>query len=88
MGNIEDIKKELKEKKILIGTDRVVKNLVTGKLDKIYLSSNCSDDVKKEIKHYSKLNNTKVIQLKLPNDELGAVCKKPFSISVLGVLKA
>ena len=85
--SIADIKKLLKTDKLIIGTDRVIKGLRKGELTTVYLSSNCPDSVRKEIDHYSKLTEAKVEELKEPNDELGAVCKKPFSISLLGVLK-
>lgn len=84
---INEIKKALKNKKIIIGTERTIKNLRLGKISKVFLTSNCPEDVKKNIKYYSKLAKVEVIQLKQPNDELGALCKKPFSISVLSVIK-
>ena len=37
MGNVEDIKKILKEGKVIIGAKLVMKNLNLGKLDRIYL---------------------------------------------------
>ena len=82
-----DIKKLLKTDKLIIGTDRVVKGLRKGTLSMIYMSSNCPEDIRNEVEHYSKLTETKSEKLKEPNDELGAVCKKSFSISLLGVLK-
>ena len=81
MGSVEDIRKGLERKKIILGTDRVIKNLKLGKIVKVYLSSNCPDDVKEEVKRYK----VEVVELKQPNDELGALCKKQFSVSVLGV---
>jgi large subunit ribosomal protein L30e len=83
--NISEIRKLLKEKNIIIGTDRTLKNLKLGKIKKVYLSSNCSEKTRESIKHYSELSKASVVKLKYPNDELGILCKKPFSISVLGV---
>ena len=70
--------------KPIIGTERILKNLKTGKLKKILVASNCREQIKKDINYYAKLADVKVIQLDIPNDEVGLVCKKPFSISVLG----
>jgi len=84
---INEIRKALKEKKIIIGTENTLKNLKLGKVAKVFLTSNCPDNVKKNIKHYCKLAKVEAVQLKQPNDELGALCKKPFSISVLSVIK-
>ncbi len=82
-----DIKKAIEQKKATIGTELTIKNLKLANLAKIYLSSNCPANVKKDVVHYAKINGTKVVQLKLDNEELGVLCKKPFFISVLGVKK-
>ena len=82
-----DIKKELAEGKVLFGTEEVMKNLKTGKLEKVFLSANCPDSVKKDINYYADLSGVKVVELDMPNDELGVLCKKPFSVSVLGLFK-
>ncbi len=79
------LKKSLNEGKVVVGTQRVIKLLKQGKLKKIYLSSNCPAEVVADLEHYSKLAKTEIVRLKQPNDELGIFCKKPFSISVLGV---
>lgn len=84
---IDDIKVGLKEKKAVIGTERVIKGLKTGKIAKVFITSNCPEEVKKDIEYYSGLCGAAVVQLAQPNDELGIICKKPFSISVLGILK-
>lgn len=82
---IVEIRKLLKGKDIIIGSEKTLKNLKLGKISKVYLSSNCSEKVRDSIKHYSKLSKTSVVNLRCLNDELGILCKKPFSISVLGV---
>ena len=84
---ISEIKKALKEGKAIIGTERTLKNLKLGKVSKIFLTSNCPEDVEEDVKYYSKLAKVEVVKLKQPNDELGALCKKPFSVSVLSVIK-
>lgn len=85
--DISEIKKLLKQKNIIIGTERTLKNLKLGKIKNIYLSSNCSEKISKDINYYSKLSKVPVVKLKYPNDELGILCKKPFPISVLSVPK-
>jgi len=82
-----EIRALLADKKLVIGTERTMKLLRLGKLKMIYLSANCADSTKDNIMHFSKLTKTKVKELAYPGNELGVVCKKPFSISVLGVLK-
>ncbi len=87
MSNIDEIKKALKEDKAVVGTDRVIKNLKLGNVSKVFLTSNVPEEVKSDIGYYSGLSKSEVVGLDIPNDELGTVCKKPFSISVLGILK-
>jgi len=82
-----NLAKELKSKKVVIGTERVIKNLRLGKINKVYISSNCKDSIKSDISHYGKLGNIEIVELSLSNEELGVLCKKPFSISVLGLVK-
>jgi large subunit ribosomal protein L30e len=85
--NITEIRKLLKSKGILIGMDKAIKNLKLGKIKKVYLSSNCSQETTESLKRYSSLSGAEVVYLKYPNDELGILCKKPFSISVLSIPK-
>jgi len=84
---IAEIKKLLKDKKLIIGTERTIKNLKLGRISKVYVSSNCPENVNDDISYYSKLANAAVLKLSYPNDELGVICKKPFSISVLSILR-
>ncbi|MEK6835447.1 MAG: ribosomal L7Ae/L30e/S12e/Gadd45 family protein [Nanoarchaeota archaeon] len=81
---MKDLKQALKENKAIIGAQRVLKNLKTGKLTNVYLASNCPNTIKDDVNHYAKLYNIKVNELKESNEELGTICKKPFSIAVLG----
>jgi len=84
---IAEIRTLLKGKKLIIGTDKTLKNLKLGKIKRVYTSSNCAEKVFDSIQHYAKLSNAEVLKLKYANDELGILCKKPFSISILSVMK-
>ena len=83
-----DVKKEiragLKEGKIVLGSDETMKLLRAGKIKRVYLAANASASMKNDASHYGKLANAEVVQLELSNVDLGVLCKKPFSISVLG----
>ncbi len=84
-ANISELKKLLKTDKIILGTDRTLKLLKLGSADRVFLSCNCPEEVKKDIEYYAKLSNVPLIHLKQPNDELGILCKKPYPVSVLSV---
>ncbi len=82
-----EIKKLLKTGNLILGTEKTMKNLKLGKVDKIMVSLNCQARVEKEISYYAGLAGAEFQKLDYQNDELGVICKKPFSISVLSVVK-
>lgn len=82
---ITEIKKLLKEDKLLVGTDLVTKALKNKQVLKVYLAKNTPEIVKDDLKHYGKIVDIEIVQTELTNEELGDICKKPFFISVLGV---
>ena len=85
--NAAEIKKMLKTGNIIIGTERTLKGLRLGKVQKVLMSQNCPSTVEKDISYYAGFCGAEVLKLDFPNDELSVICKKPFSISVLAVLK-
>ncbi|MBU2639268.1 MAG: ribosomal L7Ae/L30e/S12e/Gadd45 family protein [Nanoarchaeota archaeon] len=84
---MSELSDALKGKKLVFGTDRTLKLLRNDKIEKVFVSKNCNESIKKDIEHYAKLNKVKVIELDITNDEVGAFCKKPFSVSVLSLEK-
>ena len=82
-----EIKKMLKAGNLAIGTEKAMKNLKLGRAEKVLLSANCPAKVESDISYYAGLGNAELHKLTYQNDELGVICKKPFSISVLAVLK-
>lgn len=73
----------LKKEKLVYGTERTLELLRRGKVKVVFLSNNVKQDVKEEIEHLAKLGKAEVVKLKIPNTEVGVVCKKPFAVSVL-----
>lgn len=84
---ITEIKKLLKAKSLIIGKERTIKGLRLGKIGKVFLTVNCPKGVVEDISYYAGLAKAEVVHLGQNNEELGIICKKPFSISVLSVLK-
>ena len=82
-----ELKKMLKSTDVVIGTERAIKNLKLGRVQKVLISSNCPSNVERDITYYSGLSGAEFHKLDFPNDELSVICKKPFSISVLAFLK-
>lgn len=82
-----EIKKIIKSRNFIIGTDKTIKGLKLGKIEKVIISSNCPKKVVNDINYYAELSNAETINVIYQNEELGVICKKPFSISVLSILK-
>ncbi len=83
-----EIRKLLAEKRLVIGTERTMKLVRLGKLAKVYLSSNCPPKLKEDLNRYCGMSGIECQDLGVPNEELGVWCKKPFAISIVGVLKS
>jgi large subunit ribosomal protein L30e len=84
---MDEIKKLIETKRTIFGTKITLKKLKNNLIEKIFLAKNCSEPIKKDIEHLAKISNVEIINLNLNNTELGTFCKKPFSISVVGVIK-
>jgi ribosomal protein L30E len=85
--SLVQLKKALESKKLKIGIEETVKLLKNKKVKEVFVSSTCSEDTKKTLKKYCKLSDCKFSELKEDSKDLGAVCKKLFSISVCSYLK-
>jgi len=77
--SLNELKKTLKDKKVTYGSKVTLKNLKRGKVNKVFLASNCPEEIKEEIKSYG----VEVVELEIPSDELALVCKRLHPISVL-----
>ena len=77
------IKKSIEEDKAIFGTEEVKAALLNNELKEVFISANCP--VEDEIRSLTDINDVVVTKLKQANDELGVVCKKHFSISVMAI---
>ena len=82
-----EIKKMLKAGNLIVGTERTIKNLKLGRVQKVLVSSNCPAKVENDINYYAGMSGAELYKLDFPNEELSIICKKPFTISVLAFLK-
>ncbi len=91
VAKTEDLANELRKKiavnKIILGAKETKKNLLSGKIKKVILASNCTDETREDFEKTCKLTNTELQETENTNEELGIICKKQYSVSVLGVLK-
>ena len=84
---MEEIKKILGTDKLIIGKEKTMKALSKGLVKKVLLAKNAPQDLKEDIDYYKELSDVSVENTTLSNEELGTLCKKSFSISVLAILK-
>ncbi len=83
---VAELQKLLANNKLVFGTQQTLKLLREGKAKKVFLMSNCKPSVKKDVEKYCGLNNVECVELSQTGEEAGTLCRKPFSISVIGVL--
>ncbi len=81
-----EVKKLMGTSKLVLGSDETIKLLRQGKLARVFVSTNCSPQVKSDIEQACKVAGIDVVEINQSSDEIGVLCKKPFAISVVGVL--
>ncbi|MBI2666837.1 ribosomal L7Ae/L30e/S12e/Gadd45 family protein [Candidatus Woesearchaeota archaeon] len=72
-------------RKLIIGSDRVLKELRKGGLKKVLVAKNCPSEQKGDILHYAHLTEIPLVALEQNNEELGVLCKKNFFVAVVGI---
>ncbi len=80
---INEIKELIKTGKAVIGTKETLRLLKEGKVKRVFVATNCPEDVRESVERYAGFSDASVEELPVPNDELGIMCRKQFSISVL-----
>lgn len=83
---IENLFQELKENRALFGTKIALKKLDKKMVEKIYISSDLPLEIEEKLNKFK--DDVKIIKLDLTKEALKDVCKKPFNISVVSILKA
>jgi large subunit ribosomal protein L30e len=80
------IKRIVDTGKIDIGTRKTVGDLMHGKAKAVVVSSNCPDGIRSDIKQYSKISKTPVINFPGTSLQLGEACGKPFVVSAISII--
>ncbi|MBT3691299.1 50S ribosomal protein L30e [Candidatus Woesearchaeota archaeon] len=84
---MDNLKKALKDNKLIVGSDETLKLLKKGKTKEAFVSSNCQAESLNSLEKYCEINKCKLDKLKENSKELGAICKKPFSINMCCIIK-
>ncbi len=85
--SMDNLKKALKDDTLIIGSDETLKLLKKGKVKEVFVSSNCQEDAMNSLEKYCEIGKCKLEKLKENSKELGAICKKPFSINMCCIKK-
>jgi large subunit ribosomal protein L30e len=84
---IAEIKKYVKENKLAFGKETTMKLLRNKGITRVFLASNCPSELMDDVNHYAPLADVEIVELPITNEELGNICKKPFAIVMMGLLK-
>lgn len=87
MSEEMEIKSAIKEKKLIIGSRSVFKNLKQSTVKSVIYATNCPESMRKDLEYYSKNFGVELKKFKGNSRQLGEVCAKPFNIAVIGIKK-
>lgn len=87
MTIIKQIKDAAKEKKLLMGSRTVLKSVKNNGVETVVFASNCPENVRKDLDHYSKISGIKMEEFNGNSIDLGEMCGKPFRILMVGLSK-
>ncbi|MEK6837676.1 MAG: ribosomal L7Ae/L30e/S12e/Gadd45 family protein [Nanoarchaeota archaeon] len=87
MEALAQLRKHVQGGKLVLGTEEAVKLLKLNGLARVFVAANCPEPVRENIRRYCTASDCELVELPVPNDELGILCKKPFSVAVVGILR-
>jgi len=87
MANEKEIKSAMEEKKLVIGSRSVFKNLKQNIIKSVIYASNCPEGTYENLEYYRKHFGIELKKFKGNSRQLGEICAKPFNISILGIKK-
>ena len=71
--------------KVFYGANNAIETARTGKAKLIIVASNCPKNVRGSIDYYCKFSGIPVVLYSGTGVDLGAICGKPFMVSVITV---
>lgn len=80
-----ELKKVLVSKRMVIGRNKTLALLKAGEIAEVIIAKNYPAHFRKDIESLAAVAGVKVTISDGNSDELGAMCKKPFTVAVIGV---
>lgn len=87
MTTTEEIRKLLEQGKLVIGQKEVRQSLSDGEAQRVLIASNAPEGEADAMRDYGAMAGVDVEVLSARNDQVGVICRKPFSIAFLAVKK-
>ena len=78
---VNNLREDIKKKKPVLGLELALKKIRKKQVSKVYVAS--SSHAKEQLVHLGKVTGVEVVLVEENSKELGIICKKPFSISVV-----
>ena len=75
----------VKTGKVVIGSDRALRLVKTGKAKLLVVSNNCPSEICERLRFYAKLADIPVYSFQGSNKDLGAACGKSFGVFSLAI---
>lgn len=82
------VRDAVESNRIVLGTESAANKLKLGKLEAVVVASNCPENVRNDLEHNAKVSGTKVLSFDGKSSDLGALCRKPFTVIVAGITKS
>jgi len=81
-----ELRTAMRTGKVIIGYKETMKTIRTGKAKLVIMAANAPDGIRDEVERYCKLANIPLYVFQGTSLDLGAMCRKPFMVSVLSIL--
>lgn len=83
----KEIKDAIKNRKLVIGTRTVIKDIKNSRLESVICASNCPTPRIRDLEHYLKISKIELKRFGEDSTKLGEACGKPFTALVIGIKK-
>jgi len=80
---MKSLKDAVKDQELIFGAKQTIKKIKTGELKQIFIARDCPEDIRTDIIRFAKMASVDVSEEEITSHEVGAICKKAFSINVL-----
>ncbi len=87
MNLVKTIRSAVDSDSVIFGSKKTIDQVLNGKAKLVVVASNCELNSKEEVTRFSKLSGIEIQEFEGSSVELGAVCGKPFVISMLAVIE-